>query len=58
MSCDTIRDLLLDHLYDALDEPEASQVTSHLESCGECRRALVQARGQRALLAEAVGQRR
>ncbi|MGH7150751.1 MAG: zf-HC2 domain-containing protein, partial [Planctomycetota bacterium] len=52
--CELTKDLLLDHLYGALDESEERALLDHLGSCEGCRGALEQARAQRGLLAEAA----
>ncbi|HET6204203.1 MAG TPA: MG2 domain-containing protein [Planctomycetota bacterium] len=53
-ACESTKELLLDHLYGALDEPEETAVRDHLAACEACRAALAMAREQRELLAEAA----
>ncbi len=54
MNCDESKGVLLDHLYGALEEAEESAVLEHLAACAACRGAIEEARGQKALLAEAA----
>ncbi len=51
VSCEEIRELLDAAALDALDEPEASAVASHVETCAECRSELNHARN----VAAAIG---
>lgn len=44
VSCEEIRELLDAAALDALDEPEASAVAAHVETCGACRSELNRAR--------------
>lgn len=53
-ACVTAKELLLDHLYGALDEAEEKALLDHLASCAGCRGALEKARAQRGLLSEAA----
>lgn len=54
MTCDDVRELLLDHLYGALDADETAAVETHLASCDACRGELAAARSQKELLAIAA----
>jgi anti-sigma-K factor RskA len=45
------QELLALHAVDALDAPEAREVSAHLESCADCRRELAELRDAAALLA-------
>ena len=48
------QELLALHSVDALDGPEAREVSAHLESCAECRRELAELSDAAALLAHTV----
>jgi len=52
MDCDACKDLLLDLVYDELDEVRAAAVRRHLESCSDCRAGLAQLRSTRRTLAQ------
>ena len=54
MTCHDVKPLLLDHLYGALNDADASAVQAHLRDCDACRAALADARSDRDLLAEAA----
>jgi hypothetical protein len=54
LSCEACRNLLLDHLYDLLEADERAALMAHLETCGECRAALNEAKAQQNLLATAA----
>ena len=54
MNCETARDLLLDHVYGALEETDDAALRTHLADCAACREALEMARGQREVLAAAA----
>lgn len=51
--CQRIQPLLLDYLYDLLEEGEAQALQAHVEACPACQRELVRARRQQALLGAA-----
>src|SRR5438132_587066 len=53
-SCVYYRAVLLDYLYDLLEDDESQKLRNHLESCDSCRAALLQAQGQQKLLATAA----
>jgi anti-sigma factor RsiW len=53
-SCAECSELLLDYLYDLLDEQEAQQVRDHLATCADCQDALSEAKKQQNLLATAA----
>jgi hypothetical protein len=44
MSCESVRERLLDHLYGALEDDEEREVLSHLGTCAACRAALEETR--------------
>jgi hypothetical protein len=52
MDCDDSHDLLLDLVYDELDEVRAAALRRHLEACARCRGALAQLRATRRSLAQ------
>lgn len=52
MDCDDSHDLLLDLVYDELDEVRAAALRRHLESCARCRGSLAQLRATRRSLAQ------
>ena len=54
MNCLETRELLLDYVYEALEDKEAFGVADHLKACGECGKALDGAQANAALLAEAA----
>lgn len=54
LSCDQVREHLLDHLYGALVDADAAEVERHLAACDACRAATRAARAQRDVLAEAA----
>jgi hypothetical protein len=54
VTCDHCSDLLLDYLYGLLDEPEASELRTHVASCPACQAALAAAESQQSLLARAA----
>src|SRR5579862_5905479 len=54
LSCADCSELLLDHLYDLLDEQEAQQVREHLTGCMACQEQLVVAKKQQELLSLAA----
>ena len=54
--CHACQELLLDHLYDLLDEAEGKSFRDHLAGCPACQSALEKARAQQQLLASAARQ--
>src|SRR4051812_49756919 len=51
---DHCAELLLDYLYDLLDEAEVDRVRAHLDLCPACRAQLAQAESQQRLFARAA----
>jgi hypothetical protein len=54
MTCEHCRQQLLPYLYDLLEPRERELADAHVEACPDCRAALLLAREQQGLLAEAV----
>ncbi|HYT87999.1 MAG TPA: zf-HC2 domain-containing protein, partial [Gemmataceae bacterium] len=54
LTCDQTADLLLDYLYDLLDEEAAGKLREHLAACPACQAALAAAEAQQHLLARAA----
>lgn len=54
LTCDHCRDLLWDHLYDALEADEARSLRDHLVTCPECRAELAQAERQLHIIHDAA----
>src|ERR1051326_2107368 len=52
--CGHFQSLMLDHLYELLDEHEERELAQHLEGCGGCQAALTKARAPQQLLAAAA----
>ena len=53
-TCETCQSLMLEYLYDLLDESERQPLQDHLAGCAACQAALQQARQQQNLLAAAA----
>src|SRR5947209_8567372 len=53
LGCHGCQELLLDHLYDVLDDEDRRALLEHLGGCPACQAALEQARAQQRLLARA-----
>ncbi|MHC4822378.1 MAG: anti-sigma factor family protein [Planctomycetota bacterium] len=54
MNCNDTRDLMLDHLYGALEDEQSDELREHVGRCEACRDALDDAMAQQGLLAEAA----
>ena len=54
MTCDTVREHLLDYVYDACEDEVAVTVNAHLQNCSDCAAALAAAKGEQGILAEAA----
>src|SRR5262249_36227609 len=52
--CHGCQELMLEHLYDLLEEADQQALHAHLAGCPECQAALEKARAQQALLAAAA----
>lgn len=53
-TCTEYQNELLNYVYDLLEGAERGEIEKHLESCGDCRKALEKANGQRSLLRRAA----
>jgi hypothetical protein len=54
MNCNKAQALLLDYLFDVLDQDEKQPFDSHLKSCGDCQKELGWAKNQQKLLKSAT----
>jgi hypothetical protein len=54
MNCNKAQALLLDYLFDVLDQDEKQPFDSHLKSCGDCQKELSWAKNQQKLLKSAT----
>ena len=54
LGCHGCQELMLEHLYDLLEEADKQAFLTHLDGCPECQAALQKVRGQQALLAAAA----
>ncbi len=52
--CQGCQELMLEHLYDVLDDADQQDFSAHLAGCPECQAALAKARAQQTLLAAAA----
>lgn len=53
-TCEPIHELMLDYVYDLLEDDQAQSVREHLEGCPACQAALKEAQGQQQLLSRAA----
>lgn len=56
MNCETIRPLLLDWAYGLLDPHEVQEIEAHSAHCDPCKKALTDAKGQKAFIRSAIVQ--
>ena len=54
VNCENCKNLLLDYVYDLLDESEAQELREHLQACSECKAALETALTQQNFMARAA----
>jgi len=54
MNCNKTQALLLDYLFDVLDQDEKQPFDSHLKSCGDCQKELGRTKNQHKLLKSAT----
>src|SRR5438552_3842978 len=54
VTCDDIREVLLDLLYELVDAPQARELQGHVAGCSACQAALEEAKRQQNLFARAA----